>query len=179
MSSKNVQQTAKHTDWKSLREWVELRFMSTAARHGYSVSHPYGDSDRYDVAIERDGRFLRVQVKSTASIHRDKKGYMCQAHGSRYDRASYTAKEIDLLAVYIIPMETWYLFPPSVFSKHAYIYLRPDLKDGRYEPYREAWHLLEELVTHKGQSRCKDCVYAPKYVGDIQAVAEVWPEVVM
>src|SRR5438876_2244079 len=54
-------------DHKQRGEWAELRFMARAAEHGLSVSKPWGDSQRYDVTVEHNGRFLRVQVKSTVA----------------------------------------------------------------------------------------------------------------
>ena len=50
---------------KKRGEWAELRFMARAAEHGFHVTKPWGDSARYDFAIDHRGRFLRVQVKST------------------------------------------------------------------------------------------------------------------
>jgi hypothetical protein len=43
-------------------EWAELRFMAAAAEHGLSVSKPWGDSERYDVGVESNGQYRRVQV---------------------------------------------------------------------------------------------------------------------
>jgi hypothetical protein len=51
--------------YKQRGEWVELLFMTRAAERGFNVSKPWGDSARYDVSLEHNGRFLRVQVKST------------------------------------------------------------------------------------------------------------------
>lgn len=48
-------------------EWAELLFMARAAEHGFSVSKPWGESQAYDVTVESGGKFLRVQVKSTAA----------------------------------------------------------------------------------------------------------------
>jgi hypothetical protein len=50
---------------KQRGEWAEMCFMARAAAHGLCVAKPYGDSARYDFAIEHQGRFLRVQLKST------------------------------------------------------------------------------------------------------------------
>jgi len=52
---------------KQRGEWAELRFMARAAEHGLCVTKPWGDSARYDFAVEHNGHFLRVQVKSTKS----------------------------------------------------------------------------------------------------------------
>src|SRR5258708_13162812 len=46
-------------------EWAELLFMTVAAGRGFNVAKPWGESPRYDVAVEQGARFLRVQVKST------------------------------------------------------------------------------------------------------------------
>src|SRR6266545_6704869 len=51
---------------KKRGEWVEMQFMARAAAHGFTVSKPWGDSARYDFAIEHNGVFHRVQVKSTS-----------------------------------------------------------------------------------------------------------------
>ena len=50
--------------YKQRGEWVELLFMTEAAQRGFNVSKPWGDSARYDISVEANGRFLRVQVKS-------------------------------------------------------------------------------------------------------------------
>ena len=47
-------------DAKHRGEWTELVFMTRVIERGFSVSKPWGDSARYDVAVERCGRFLRV-----------------------------------------------------------------------------------------------------------------------
>src|SRR5580693_1153217 len=57
-------------------EWAELLFMARAAERGFSVSKPWGESQAYDVTVESGGKFLRVQVKSTASTS-GYKGYVC------------------------------------------------------------------------------------------------------
>lgn len=53
------------TDKKKRGEWAELRFMAKASEHGFNLTKPWGDSLPYDLAIDLDGRLIRVQVKST------------------------------------------------------------------------------------------------------------------
>jgi len=50
---------------KERGEWVELQFMAAAAQRRFAVSKPWGDTKPYDVGIEHEGNYLRVQVKST------------------------------------------------------------------------------------------------------------------
>ena len=60
---------------KQRGEWAEARFMASASEHGFNVSKPWGDTSRYDFAIELKGRFLRIQVKST--MCRNDRHYIC------------------------------------------------------------------------------------------------------
>jgi hypothetical protein len=88
--------------FKQRGEWVELQFMARAAKEGFRVSKPWGDSSAYDVGVEAGERYLRVQVKSTDC--RTQYGYLCQfkpCAGSR----PYTLKQIDFFAAYVIPKD--------------------------------------------------------------------------
>src|ERR1035441_190920 len=39
-------------------EWAELNFMARVTERGFNVSKPWGDSTRYDVAVQRHGHLL-------------------------------------------------------------------------------------------------------------------------
>ena len=94
---------------------TELRCMATCADLGYEVLTPYGNTSRYDFAIDINGHFYRVQCKhskestrqgsfifETRSVHTisGKKVYHV-----------YTKEEIDYFATmwdgkcYLIPIE--------------------------------------------------------------------------
>ena len=119
-------------------EWAELRFMAEAAQRGLSVSKPLGDSERYDVGIEHNGQFQRVQVKSV-TWHTGL-SYRCGIGCAR----AYKSSEIDFFAIFIVPEELWFIVPVrvAVGSGIRTICLTPSSKKNRYEIYREAWHLL-------------------------------------
>jgi len=126
-------------------EWAELQFMARAAEHGLSVSKPWGDSERYDVGVEHNGRYRRVQVKSlTSRLHHS---YCCWvgANGSAHTRA-YKRSELDFFALLIVPEELWYIVPAeaALAPGNRTICLTPSMKSNRYEVYREAWHLLQD-----------------------------------
>lgn len=124
-------------------EWAELCFMARAAEHGLIVTKPWGESSHYDFVVESEAhRFLRIQVKST--ISRRRKSYGCTLHGTR---TFYTNDDFDFLAAYIIPADLWYIIPAGVAitsQQRQKLYLSPDYPKSIYEPYREAWHLLQE-----------------------------------
>jgi len=43
---------------------AELRVMCDLVRSGYGVAIPFGEDNRYDLIVEKDGVLSRVQVKS-------------------------------------------------------------------------------------------------------------------
>jgi hypothetical protein len=69
---------------KERGEWAELCFMARAADRGLNVSRPHGDSASYDVGVEQNGRFLRIQVKSTTFCR--KGSFTANITGPKHER---------------------------------------------------------------------------------------------
>jgi hypothetical protein len=133
---------------KERGEWAEMRFMTRAAEEGLRVSKPWGDSARYDFAVEDKGRFLRIQVKST--VCRSGDGYQCSIQPPAVVSQRYTGEQVDFFAAYVIPEDVWYILPAElVVGLASRIQLSPKCKKQRYAPYKEAWHLLHEAVAKK------------------------------
>ena len=44
---------------------TELECILAFTKMGYQVSLPYGGQARYDFVAEKDGKFLRIQVKTS------------------------------------------------------------------------------------------------------------------
>ena len=106
--------------FKSLKqrgEWVELRFMACAAERGFYVLKPWGEMRPYDVGIEYDQNFLRVQVKSTT--FRAGTGYLL--HFKPNDRIrTYAVDDFDLFAAYVVPADAWYIIPSALVLGDAH-----------------------------------------------------------
>lgn len=137
-------------------EWAELRFMARAAEHGLRVSKPWGDCASYDVTVEHNGQFLRVQVKSTKSNQRRSHSYVCDLR--RRGGEPYTQDRVDFFAIYIIPCDTWYIFPPKVaISSQSNLTLSPHRSDSKHAPYKEAWHLLCGGAESEGRVCSENC----------------------
>lgn len=124
-------------------EWAELCFMTRAAEHGLCVTKPWGETARYDFAVEHEGRFVRVQVKSTMFV--DRGGYSCSVRGCR---GPYQGDPFDFLAVYLIPEDLWYIIPAKKVKGQGSVALYPKLKKSKYARYREAWRLLRRNRKH-------------------------------
>ena len=123
---------------KARGEWAELRFMTRATELGLRVTKPWGDNAPYDLAVETHGRFLRVQVKCTR--FRRGRSYKCHLdHNGHY----YLPGQIDFIAAYVIPADTWYILPIEATNHQPDILLTPDNPRAKYQRYKEAWHLLK------------------------------------
>jgi PD-(D/E)XK endonuclease len=136
-------------------ELAELVFLLIATRMGFAVSKPYGDNERYDFVLDArlaHPRFQsasllwRIQVKASTQLLNGL--YRVNAHRRTGGRAvPYRIGEIDFIAAYIIPEDTWYILPlRAVRGTSLLIRPRKDRRPGRYDQYREAWHLLRPKV---------------------------------
>lgn len=123
---------------KARGEWAELRFMTRCAELGLRVTKPWGDNAPYDFIVEHHGRCLRVQVKCTCK--KRLRSYVCSVSNSR---GPYSSGQIDFVAAYIIPVDTWYILPVAALHHSFDIWLNPDRPRSRYARYKEAWHLLK------------------------------------
>jgi PD-(D/E)XK endonuclease len=129
---------------KRLGELAELAFMCKAASLGFGVAKPYGDSDRFDFIVRWDRRLWRVQVKSTRTAYRG--AYEIGAHGCWGGSDVYTKDEIDLIAAYVVPEDTWYVIPIEATRGRKRLCLHPNVPGRacyKYEKYREAWWLMK------------------------------------
>jgi hypothetical protein len=127
---------------KERGEWAELCFMERAARHGLRVSKPHGDSAPYDVVVEWDGRFRRVQVKSTIYRRRGE-SYSLNVMGP--GRKAYRRGVVDFVAVYLIPIDRWYIIPyEALGEKKCSVHFKPGGIRQKYEEYREGWERLKD-----------------------------------
>ena len=122
---------------KARGEWAELRFMTRATALDLRVTKPWGDSAPYDLATDYRGRFRRVQVKCTL-FHRGN-SYKCHLDSNGLP---YRPDQIDFIAAYVIPTDTWYIIPIKAIPNQPEILLSPHRKNSKHDKYKEAWHLL-------------------------------------
>ena len=134
--------------------------MARAAQAGLKIAKPHGDSGAFDVIVEGAGELHRVQVKSTVVQRGD--CYVCDCsfgsyqpgngsrgvkHGGphtwRIRHKSYSPAEVDFVAAYIIPEDTWYIVPIGKGTARTMLLpAKTRSRPNRYDSYREAWHLL-------------------------------------
>jgi PD-(D/E)XK nuclease superfamily protein len=126
-------------------EQGELAFLSRATDLGFALSLPYGHMQRYDFIVDSGKNIWRVQVKT--SNHMLNGLYLVGIHHrAKRSAHAYTASEIDFVAAYILPEQTWYILPVREVTEHRSLLFRPKGYPRRdpYAHYREAWYLLRE-----------------------------------
>ena len=116
-----------------------MRFMARVSELGMTVTRPWGDSLHYDVVLESEGCWLRVQVKSSTCKRNN--SYYINLHGSKH---YYTTDDFDFIAALIIPLDVWYIIPAEAALRgQDKLCMTPGSPKTRYAPYHEAWHLLK------------------------------------
>jgi hypothetical protein len=94
---------------------TELECMTAVVRLGYNVLTPYGDCERYDFVIDINGKFYKIQCK-TSSTEDDGASFMfsCRSNHRKNGKIvhhKYTIDEIDYFITYfngncyLIPVE--------------------------------------------------------------------------
>lgn len=125
---------------KELGEKAEARFLCVAVSLSFIVAKLWGDSRPY-LAWQNNSRPYRIQVKAPSA--RKGGGYQVKClHTSMY--RPYTAREIDFIAAYLLPVDTWYLVPVKAIPRNGKFNVFPKIRNSRskYERYRENWDLL-------------------------------------
>jgi hypothetical protein len=122
------------------------------------VSRPYSEHSKYDFILDAEGNLWRVQVKSSTTFR-----------GGKYVvslcRDGYTPAQIDVLAVLIVPTDTWYIIPAEEVSRLEQIRVMGKRTRGRggLERFFERWRLLGERELPRSslmrlQQRLDECL---------------------
>lgn len=123
-----------------LGNYAELAFQLAAYEKGYSVLRPFSNGRPYDFVLERQGRFIRVQVKSCSAPLTEKGLFpVGVSHGSTIKKY-YTDEHCDVIAIYLKSLNVFYLIPIQVVTtKKINLYpLRPNYK---FNEFKNNWNI--------------------------------------
>jgi hypothetical protein len=101
---------------KAKGDLAELMVAADLRRRGFRIAIPFGEDCDFDLVLVRDDRLQRVQVKyveSDGAVVRVKCFSHSLTNGKVRKTKHYTAKTIDLLAVYDRTSERCYYIPAS------------------------------------------------------------------
>lgn len=91
----------------------EAKAISYLVDRGFTVLEPFGDNERYDIVIEDDGEFERIQVKTgkLKDSYIDFKLSSNRSHASGVTHKPYTSDEVDSFIVVCHELEELYYVP--------------------------------------------------------------------
>jgi hypothetical protein len=94
---------------KTIGERSEAVIIAKLLLRGEVVLQPFGDNQRYDLVIDRNGTFVRVQCKTGRLVDGIIKFYSSSNAGG-YSKRSYYG-EVEMFAVYCPENDRVYLVP--------------------------------------------------------------------
>jgi hypothetical protein len=99
-------------------------------KYGYTVLIPFGEGRRYDMVIEKDAQFFRLQCKTGRYINGVIKFNACSSNWFNKTRKRYTREDIDYFAVYCEHTGKIYLVPvEDVGSTDGFLRVEPTVNN--------------------------------------------------
>ena len=140
-------------DTKLKADIAESAVITALLKRGFKVLKPIGDRLPYDLALDVNGKLLKVQVKSawyyngnyTVDSRRTK------TNRRRMLRSHYDDKDFDFAILYIDCINAFYIMPISVFSTYKSGISLVESEKRQRKPqsamYKERWDLLSKWAT--------------------------------
>jgi len=104
---------------KTKGDIAELAVAMKLFKEGWNVLFPFGENNRYDLVGEKDGKFIKVQVKYVSPLNGALIVSCKSSNNWSVDR--YTSKEIDFIAAYDSSSGSIYFIPSSKFNSSAIV----------------------------------------------------------
>lgn len=137
-------------DTKLKADIAESAVVTELLRRGLRVLKPVGDRLPYDLAVDINGKLLKLQVKSAWL----RKGtYFVDSRRTKTNRRHmlrerYNGKDFDFAILYIDDLKVFYIMPVLVFSSYkseiALVEKDTRQRKPRSSYYRERWSLLSK-----------------------------------
>lgn len=130
----------------------EVAFRLEALRQGLDVFVPEGDYSVVDcVILNPSGKAFRIQIKGTACQGSDGAGrkipetkYKIIA-GTGTHKEGISATEVDVLACYIEPVDTWYIIPMNyAHEQKSFAFFVSEDSKSKWTPFRDNWSVFKK-----------------------------------
>ena len=137
-------------DTKLKADIAESAVTTELLKRGFRVLHPVGDRLAYDLAIDLQGKLIRIQVKS-AWFDKRANCYTVDARRTKTNRRRmlrkrYDSFDFDFAIVYLADLNVFYVMPISVFSSYessiTFIETEKRQRKPKSAEYRQRWDLL-------------------------------------
>ena len=142
-------------DTKLKSDIAESAAIKSLLQRGYKVLKPIGDRLPYDLALDLNGKLIRIQVKS-AWVQNG--AYTVDTRRTKTNRRSmlrqvYSSKDFDFAMLYIEALDVFYIMPVDIFTSYKSGITLVEGETRQREPrssmYKENWELLSKWA---GQS---------------------------
>jgi hypothetical protein len=137
-------------DTKLKADIAESAVVTELLRRKFKVLHPVGDRLPYDIALDLDGKLIRIQVKS-AWLVPSKNYYAVDVRRTKTNRRimrrdRYGKNDFDFAVLYIEKGPVFYVFPSAIFNSYGSTISLVEQDKRQRKPrafkYRERWDLL-------------------------------------
>ncbi|MDD3374349.1 MAG: group I intron-associated PD-(D/E)XK endonuclease [Candidatus Omnitrophica bacterium] len=137
-------------DTKLKSDIAESAVILKLLEKGFNVLKPFGDRLAYDLAIDQEGRLIRIQVKS-AWYSKDKKMHLVDARRTKTNRRKmirkkYSNQDFDFAIIYLSDKQVFYIMPVEVFNNYAssisFVEEGKRQRPPKSAKFRERWDLL-------------------------------------
>jgi len=98
-------------DWRT----IEMLGYTHYAHKGYRILVPIADGRDYDFVAEKDGTFLRVNVKMAGIKDRARSNSWSIALSSGSGSRVHLGTEVDVYLAYVVPMKKFIELPGTFF----------------------------------------------------------------
>jgi hypothetical protein len=148
-------------DTKLRADIAESAVITELLKREFRVLRPIGDRLPYDLVIDCNGVFLRIQVKS-AWYEASKRMYTVDARRTKTNRrqmlrAWYGTDDFDFAILYVPDRRVFYVMPVEVFISYrsgiSLVETEKRQRRPRSDMYRERWDLLSCWAARHGNGR--------------------------
>ncbi len=142
-------------DTKLKGDIAEQAVVLFALKKSWNVLKPIGDRLSYDLVLDIEGCFIKIQVKS-AWFDEKRKNYVVDTRRTKTNRKVmkrdfYKNEDFDFAILYIQDLDVFYIMPVEVFISYgSEIHLIETDKRQRKPKsadYRNAWSLILQRAT--------------------------------
>ncbi len=137
-------------DTKLKGDIAEQAVILYALQQGWGVLKPIGDRLPYDLVLDVEGAFVKIQVKS-AWFDDKKKNYVVDTRRTKTNRrtmkrSNYEETDFDFAVIYIQENQTFYVFPVAEFINYGSEIHLVEAEKRQRKPkssrFRNAWQLI-------------------------------------
>ena len=120
----------------------EYAFVVEALKQGLDVYTPVGDYSTTDILVGNPAaQHFRVQVKTTTVRRGEHRFKVVVGTGPKKERLS--AKDVDILAVYLQPIDCWYLLPMVKCSNQkSFAFYPQEGSRSQWTQYKDNWDIF-------------------------------------